>query len=352
MDKKIEMELNESNYGPFLPFLIREDITDVDFNGRQLWIKSVNGKRALVDNPGVTNEFIDQFSHRIANLVNQPFNQTYSLLEAETDCLRVSVMHESIAISGRSLSIRKSFPKMRMNEKQMIDTGYCDVEILNFLKNCVYAHMNIVFCGEPGAGKTECAKFFSSYIPANERVITIEDNAELHYEQIHPGRDSVALRVDSQHFTYEQAIKSSLRQNPAWIMLSEARSREVKYLLECWSTGVSGFTTIHTDDVRKIPDRIQNMMEISREAQRLENQIFEFVRIGVLIRSRNVNSSQKGRYIDQVGIFYRENGQNEISLFVQDGQIRDRRLPDSVQRTMERAGISEPLGGCTWNKES
>ena len=279
MDKQIEMELNELNYGPFLPFLIREDITDVDFNGRQLWIKSVNGKRASVDNAGVTTEFIEQFTHRIANLVNQPFNQTYALLEAETDCLRVSIMHESIAISGRSISIRKSYPKMRMSEKQMMETGYCNREILNFLKNCVLAHLNIIFCGEPGAGKTECAKFFSGYIPANERVITIEDNAELHYEQIHPGRDCVALRVDGQHFTYEQAIKSSLRQNPAWIMLSEARSREVKYLLECWSTGVSGFTTIHTDDVRKIPDRIQNMMEISRDAERLENQICTYSRV-------------------------------------------------------------------------
>ena len=113
--------------------------------------------------------------------------------------------------------------------------------------NCVRAGMNFVFGGEPGAGKTESAKFFMQFIPKEERVITIEDSLEIHYADINPGADAVELRVGA-GFTYTDAIKASLRQNPKWLVVSEARSVEVTSLLEQWSTGVSGVTTILLDD--------------------------------------------------------------------------------------------------------
>lgn len=125
------------------------------------------------------------------------------------------------------------------------------------------------FCGMPGIGKTECVKFFSQYVPGNERVITIEDTMEIRYSVTNPGKDCIEMRVNDR-FDYADAIKASLRLNPKWIMLSEARSKEVKYLLEGWSTGVRGMTTLHTDDVRNIPDRILNMLETRVDADRLE----------------------------------------------------------------------------------
>ena len=64
----------------------------------------------------------------------------------------------------------------------------------------------------------------------------------------------------------------------------------------------------------------------------------------MLIRSHNIHSPEKGRYIDQIGIFYREDGRNEITLFVQDGKVKEWELPDSIRNTMERAGIKEPFG--------
>lgn len=78
----------------------------------------------------------------------------------------------------------------------MVEDEYVAVPVLELLTNCVAAKMNFVFCGEPGAGKTECAKFFSQFIPAGERVITIEDNPEWHYSQINPGKDCVELRIN------------------------------------------------------------------------------------------------------------------------------------------------------------
>ena len=108
--------------------------------------------------------------------------------------------------------------------------------------NCVRTKMNFMFGGEPGAGKTECAKFFMQFIPADERVITIEDSLEIHYRDINPEADAVEIRVGAD-FSYTDAIKASLRMNPKWLVLSEARSTEVTSLLEAWSTGVFGITT-------------------------------------------------------------------------------------------------------------
>lgn len=85
----------------------------------------------------------------------------------------------------------------------------------------------------PGIGKTECVKFFSQYVPGNERVITIEDTMEIRYSATNPGKDCIEMRVNDR-FDYADAIKASLRLNPKWIMLSEARSKEVKYL---WKGG-------------------------------------------------------------------------------------------------------------------
>lgn len=102
-----------------------------------------------------------------------------------------------------------------MNIERMLEESYCPERILQLLMNCVLAGMNFVFGGEPGAGKTECAKFFMQFIPREERVITIEDSLEIHYRDINPGADAVELRV-GEDFSYTDAIKASLRQNPKW----------------------------------------------------------------------------------------------------------------------------------------
>ena len=253
MDRQeLGIRMEPDYFGPLWRYVRNDKITDIDYNGNQLWITDVENERYLIRRHGITEKFVEQFSHRIANEVSKPFNKKNNLLEAETDTLRISIVHESVAISGRSICIRKSMPMLRMQVKKMVEDEYVAVPVLELLANCVAAKMNFVFCGEPGAGKTECAKFFSQFIPAGERVITIEDNPEWHYSQINSGKDCVELRINPD-FDYTKAIKTCLRQNPSWIMLSEARSTEVKSLLECWSTGIRGFTTLHTDDVRKIP---------------------------------------------------------------------------------------------------
>ena len=117
-------------------------------------------------------------------------------------------------------------------------------------------------------------------------MITIEDTLEIRYGKTNPGKDCIEMKVSESGFGYADAIKSSLRLNPKWIMLSEARSKEVKYLLESWSTGVRGMTTLHTDDVRNVPDRILNMLESRTDADRMENDIFQALDVGILVRKK------------------------------------------------------------------
>lgn len=340
------MELGKEYFGPFWKFIVNEEITDVDYNGREVWLTNIYNERYRV-NPAYVKEnfssaFVEQFTQRIANVVSRQFNKRYPELEAETSELRVTIVHESVARSGRSISIRKTPPLIRLSAEKALEERFCEEKVLAFLINCVAAKMNMIFCGMPGIGKTECIKFLSQYIPDNERVITIEDTMEIRYSVTNPGKDCIEMRV-SELFDYAEAIKASLRLNPKWIMLSEARSTEVKYLLQSWSTGVCGMTTLHTDDVHNIPDRILNMLESRVDADRLENDIYQAMDIGVLISKRKNEQNQVQRYIDQVCFFLRDNGENKIAMVVKDGQLQMKEIPEQMYNRFLRASIHDPF---------
>ena len=337
------MELGKEYFGPLWKYVTNQDITDIDYNGSELWLTNVYNERYKVNqqyvDENITASFVEQFAQRIANVVSKQFNKRNPELEAETSELRVTILHESVAKSGRTISIRKTPPVIRLTAEKALEEGFCSKEILALLINCVESHMNLTFCGMPGIGKTECVKFFSQFIPAHERVITIEDTLEIRYAKTNPGKDCVELKVSEDTFGYADAIKSCLRLNPKWIMLSEARSKEVKYLLESWSTGVRGMTTLHTDDVRNVPDRILNMLENRSDADRMENDIFQALDVGVLVRKKTDEDGITRRYIDQMCFYTREKGKNGIEMVVFDGKCVLQKMPDSIQHIFHRSGI-------------
>lgn len=329
----MDIDLMDVNYakdffGPLYMYVMDENITDIDINGLLgeggIWITDCNSRRKSCFNKAVTREFIENFSQRISNLVSKPFNKLYPVLEGETPELRITIVHESVSVNGRSVSIRKTPKVTRLNMKNIINQGYCDETILAMLKDFVKDHKNIVVVGEPGAGKTELCKFLSGFIDEKERVITIEDTPEWHYSSLFPNRDCVELRINNQ-MGYSEAIKTCMRLNPKWIMLSEARSREVVHLIESFSTGVRGMTTMHTSDVRNIPDRIENMAGGERDASRMENDIFTFIDVGILVRRKTVRGNDGVedvvRYIDQICLFDRDCGDNHTTMLVEEGRV-------------------------------
>ena len=348
------MELGREYFGPLWRFIDNQEITDIDYNGTEIWLTNIYNERFKVSPAYVreymTAAFVEQFTQRIANVVSRQFNKHNPELEAETSELRVTILHESVAKSGRSISIRKTPPVIRLTARKALEEGFCSEQVLAVLINCVLAKMNMIFCGNPGVGKTECAKFFSQYIPANERVITIEDTLELRYSRTNPGKDCIEMKVSEDSFDYSDAIKASLRLNPKWIMLSEARSKEVKFLLESWSTGVRGMTTLHTDDVRNVPERILSMLENRVDADRMENEIYQALDVGILIRKRRREDGSRFRYIDQVCFYQRERGENHIYMMVKDGEYVWKEIPPSLLYQFQRAEIETPLVCAAFDK--
>ena len=332
---------SKEQFGVFWKYLEMPEVTDVDYNGKELWITDLRMGRYRAKEE-ITDTFLTTFTHNIANCVNCQFNHVNKVLEADTREFRISILHDSVATTGISVCIRKSPAFLRNTIDGLLEQGFCPPEVLHLLVNCVTAKMNFVFGGEPGAGKTECAKFFMQFIPKEERVITIEDVLEIHYPDINLGADAMELRVTS-GFSYTDAIKTCLRLNPQWLMLSEARSAEVTYLLESWSTGVCGFTTIHLDDLRKLSDRIQNMMENRIDSDRMENRIYRYVNVGILIRKRREADGRVKRYVDQMCFYSREQHENKIYMIVKDGEFVSEELPEEILKRMEMAGIDEPF---------
>ncbi len=331
--------LPRESYGPLLPYIDDDNVTDINWNGRQLWIDNLKlGRYCSKDI--LTEAFVQQFATRVSNVVSESFNKYNPRLEAETEELRISILHNSVARTGTSISIRKTPAVKRINFNRQIANGeYCSEEMANFMSNCVKSGMTSIICGLPGDGKTELVKYLTSYIPPKDRVITIEDNLEIHYHRINPDKDCVEMKVDDS-FTYVDAIKASLRQLPKWILVAEARSVEVKHLLEAISTGAHCMTTIHTDDVRKLPKRIKNMIGGQAE-DNVTSDIFTFIDVGILIRKKFDEKGNIFRYLDQIGVFDEE--KEEVVLIFDEGKRTDKAIPASIARKFRIAGIVDPF---------
>ena len=339
---RMQIDDPEAYFGPLYGLVQDDSITDIDYNGRMLFVTTSDNIRYMYDSIALEWDFVEEFTRRISNTVSKQFNKNYPILEAETDTLRITIVHESVAISGRTVSIRKSMPFVRMTEDSMIRDHYATAEVIRLLRSCVEAKLNMIFCGEPGVGKTECIKFFSGYIPDEERIISIEDTPELHLSALRPMGDNVELQI-GECMDYTSAIKTCLRLNPKWLMLSEARSTEVSYLIEGFSTGVRGMTTLHADDVRSVPDRMLNMAGTGRSESSLLNDIYSFVDVAVLIRRKGFiedGIEVVRRYIDQVCFFYRQKEANMTHLAVSGGSLTGETLPIEV---LSRLGLEEAV---------
>lgn len=334
--------LSSENFGPILPFIEDTNVTDINWNGKQLWIDDVNKGRYLSD-VELTKEFVDVFSIRIANVVSQTFNKYTPSLEAETSELRITIMHESVSHTGRAISIRKTPAVKRIDFMNQIRNGrYCTEQVANLLSNFIKAKFNVIVCGLPGVGKTELVKYLTNYIFPRDRVITVEDTLELHYSDINPGKDCLELKV-GKTFTYTDAIKESLRLLPQWVLLSEARSTEVQYLIESVSTGTKCITTLHADDVRKIPDRVVHMVGGESKSDIVENSVYNFFDVGILVdKFQDSVDGHIWRRISQVCLFTRENRENKCILLVQNGDLTNEPIPEEALYRLHMAGIDAP----------
>lgn len=329
-----KLSIPDDAYGPLLPFVKDELITDINYS-RMLWVDHLYKGRYCVESVSITKSFLEQFYTRLSNMMNASFNKSNPLLEAETENLRISILHESVTNTGISISIRKTPADRKLSEDRMIQDNYCTESVLTFLENCVRAHMNIMVGGLVGTGKTELVKYLTKFIPDYERVWTVEDTLEIRYSQINPYKDCVEVKVEDR-FDYPTALKASKRQLPKWVLVSEVRGTEVKYLMENMSAGVYCMSTIHVDHMERLPDRLKNM-----GANVLDCDIYSFIDIGVLLESK-ITSHGIYRYISQIMAYSRIDEINDKVMLYEDGMKINKNIPKDILRKFLKEDISNP----------
>ncbi|AWU40858.1 CpaF/VirB11 family protein [Erysipelothrix rhusiopathiae] len=320
------------DFGPLTPFVEDENITDINFNGVDLWIDDLVRGR-LVHRNFSSHEIMWRICSRLSNIVNLPFNQQHPVLETDLNELRISVIHPSVT-RFLSVSIRKTTFKLRLSETYIESSSYMSISALKFLKYAVRSKCNILVSGLPGAGKTELIKFLAGYISRDERIITIEDSYELHLKQIYPPLDTVEIKVD-ERFNYSQAIKASLRQRPNWLLLSEVRGSEIVDLLRCISTGASVMSTVHARSAMEIPDRIQQMTPINATEHINEQKISDAINIGIHIDLK-ISSGGIQRYVREIVVFTRE---GHYRLYTFKGKRLQTKIPELIKEKAELYGV-------------
>ena len=328
-----------------MEFMLNENITDIIWDGCSLWIDDVTvGRYKVEDVSEFTPGFISQFSAHVANYAGVNFNDWEPLIETQIDLFRISIVHESAAHTGTSIAIRRTSDKCRLTKERCIESKFCDEEMWEFFPKIIKSGFSCIAGGLPGVGKTEFLKMLSQYIPPHERAIVIEDSPEFHYRKINPGSDCTEWKI-SERFTYEIALKASLRQRPEWNILAEARGRETQYLMENFSSGLKVLTSTHLDEEINLIPRLENMIGDPLAAKKIKNEVY-LRGLVVFVIKRRIDNEGKGisRQLWQICFYSRENEKPTRTLVVDEGKIVCRELPPNVLKKFAQAGYKNPLG--------
>lgn len=331
---KIKDEDIQKTFPDIWKYLEDDDVTDLDFNCGNVWQSRVSVIPAKIEDSVLTESYWEHFSALVGKSVNCNFNPTDHTAMADTETLRITCLHKSQSKSGTTnVNIRKSHGGLRINRSYALENGFCEEETMIMLENCVRAHASMVFCGLPAAGKTEGMKLFASVIPKYEKVITIEDVAEIHYPLVNKGASCAELRVVNRD--YKTQLETALRMNARRIMMGEIRGgNDMEAFLECASNGIPIMTTTHTNDARMFPDRGVNMLP-GGDAVRIANSLHSYVNVSVLLKLKTKVDGKIIRYIDQVCFFSREENINNAILVVENGKLHKDRIPSAKRERME-----------------
>ena len=227
---------------------------------------------------------MEKLAFQCSNAMGKSFNMAHPFLDAEGAELRLNFVHDSIARNGIAVLIRKTPAKIRLEKDKLLKENYIDLDIHDFLIQCVKGHCNIMICGETGSGKTEFLKYLAAHTAEDEKLITIEDTLELHLDRIFPHRDIVAMKTNN-IAAYSDVLVTCMRQNPKWILLSEVRSAEaVMAVRNSISSGHYIISTIHAEKASSIPQRMYSLLETNQDIDQFLKSIYRYVQLGIYIR--------------------------------------------------------------------
>lgn len=274
-------------YGPLQPLLSDSSITEIMVNGASDVYIEKSGKIMRSEMYFESTEELENIIRKMAAGVRREINEMVPIVDARlSDGSRVNAVYKSIALGGPVLTIRK-FPERPFAMEDFLRLGTITAEAAEFLRVLVEAGYNIFISGGTSSGKTSFLNVLSAYIPADERVITIEDSAELQIRQI-PNLVRMECRnANSQgkgQITMRDLIKSSLRMRPDRIIVGEVRGGEVMDMVQAMNTGHDGsLCTGHANSVGGMMKRLEAMFLQAAElpAASVRSQIAEGIDIVV-----------------------------------------------------------------------
>ena len=324
-----------------LDSIIKDDtITEVMINGPEDIFIEQNGHLFKMEKQCESERRLEDIIQRIVGLAGREVNQANPICDTRLpDGSRVNVVLPPIALCGPTLTIRK-FSKTPMTIERLISYGSITREIADKLELLVKAKYNIFICGGTGSGKTTFLNALSNYIPKDERVITIEDSAEL---QIVGVENLVRLETRNANaagvgqITIRDLIKSSLRMRPERIVVGEVRGGEALDMLQAMNTGHDGsLSTGHANSTQDMLSRLETMVLQGAPGLPLEairQQIASAVDIIVHL-SRLRDKSRKTMEITEV-VGYKD-GQvilNPLYVFEEDEKSTLEKVSGSLNRT-------------------
>ncbi len=318
--------------GPLEDLLADDNVTEIMVNARdQIYIEK-SGKPQLSKVNFSSESQMMNVIERIVTPLGRRVDEKVPFVDARLeDGSRVHVIIPPLALRGPTITIRK-FPKKRIEYKDLVQFGSITEEIADFLRCCVEAKLNIVVSGGTGSGKTTLLNVLSNFIPSTERIITVEDSAELQLGQEHVVRlETRPKNIEGEgEVSIRDLIKCCLRMRPDRIVVGECRGGEALDMLSAMNTGHSGsLTTLHSNNPRECLARLETlvmMAGLGLSPKAIRENIASAVGL-IIQQSRLSDGTRKVTYITEiVGMQGEVVSLQDIFVFKQEGMDKKRKI--------------------------
>jgi pilus assembly protein CpaF len=335
----IKEVLDESlGLGPLEELLADPTVTEIMVNGADMIYVEKSGKLQLSNVRFTSNGHLRTIIERIVNPLGRRIDERTPYVDARlADGSRVNAVIEPLSIDGPSVTIRK-FPQDRITADDYVNRfGSMTKAMIDFVRICVEQGLNIIISGGTGSGKTTLLNVMSGFIPVNERIVTVEDAAELQLKQDHVVRLETrpANMEGSGEITIRDLVRNSLRMRPDRIIVGECRDGAALDMLSAMNTGHDGsMTTVHANSPREAVSRLETlcmMAGMELPARAIREQIAGAVDLIVQISRLSDGSRRLMSITEVVGMQGETVTLQEIFRFKEEGFDKNRKIIGQFQ---------------------
>jgi len=335
--------------GPLEPLLADERITDIMVNGPKHTFIEIGGQLRRSDVTFRDNAHVLAIAQRIASAIGRRVDESSPLLDARLeDGSRVNVVIPPLALDGPTLSIRK-FAKKKIDLAKLVEYRAMTAPLARALEIMARSRLNMVIAGGTGSGKTTLLNAVSRFIDERERIVTIEDAAELQLQQSHVVRLETrpANLEGGGLITQRDLVKNALRMRPDRIIIGEVRSDEAFDMLQAMNTGHDGsMTTVHSNNSRDAIARIENMVLMGATGlplNAIRHQIVSAVDVIVHISRMRDGVRRVTQVTEVAGLEGDVVTLQDLFAFEYEGENRDGTLRGAHRATGTRPGFLDKI---------